>query len=91
MLAAAGAGRIGRAAGLLAREGVVVDAAAGGKKKPKKMLPMPMKAGASRGGTMGRIGLDITGATMSNFRDKKQDGGGGGSGKKSRRSRKNRG
>jgi len=67
------------------------DAAAGGKKKPKKMLPMPMKAGASRGGTMGRIGLDITGATMSNFRDKKQDGGGGGSGKKSRRSRKNRG
>ena len=67
------------------------DVAAGGRKKPKKMLPMPMKAGASRGGTMGRIGLDITGATMSNFRDKKQDGGGGGSGKKSRRSRKNRG
>ena len=67
------------------------DVAAGGRKKPKKMLPMPMKAGASRGGTMGRIGLDITGATMSNFRDKKQDGGGGRSGKKSRRSRKNRG
>ena len=54
------------------------------------MLPMPMKAGAPRGGTMGRIGLDITGATMSNFREKK-DGGGGGSGKKSKRSRKNRG
>lgn len=67
------------------------DAAPGGRKKPKKMLPIPMKAGASRGGTMGRIGLDITGATMSNFRDKKQDGGGGRSGKKSRRSRKNRG
>jgi hypothetical protein len=39
---------------------------------------------------MGRIGLDITGATMSNFRENK-DGGGGGSGKKSKRSRKNRG
>jgi hypothetical protein len=66
------------------------DTVSGGKKKPKKMLPMPMKAGAPRGGTMGRIGLDITGATMSNFRENK-DGGGGGSGKKSKRSRKNRG
>ena len=66
------------------------DTVSGGKKKPKKMLPMPMKAGAPRGGTMGRIGLDITGATMSNFREK-NDGGGGGSGKKSKRSRKNRG
>ena len=29
------------------------DVAAGGRKKPKKMLPMPMKAGASRGARWG--------------------------------------
>ena len=67
------------------------DTVSGWKKKPKKKLPMPMNAGSSRGGTMGRIGLDITGATMSNFREKNQDGGVRGAGKKSKRSRKNRG
>jgi hypothetical protein len=41
---------------------------------------------------MGRIGLDITGATMNNFRESRnQDGGGGSSQERSKRSKKNRG
>lgn len=66
------------------------DTVSGGKKKVKQFTKnlMPMaKPNNTQGVTMqGRIGLDITGATMNNFRDKKQ--GGGGSGKK--RSKKNK-
>jgi len=67
------------------------DTRSGGTKKVRKMrLPMTVKPPG--GGTMGRIGLDITGATMNNFRESRnQDGGGGSSQERSKRSKKNRG
>ena len=87
--------KLGMAVGALyVKRETAGDTVSGGRRKAKKTraLLMPNPGKTTQGVTMqGRIGLDITGATMSNFRDVNQQGNNrGGGGKKRPGSKKNK-
>ena len=75
------AGTDGSAGPLYVKRNETMEAAAKRKKKALGSRRLPFRPAAPPQGTMGRLGIDISGATMSNFRRTQSE-------RKSRRKRK---